>query len=142
MSRSQLARLSGVSESQIGNLEAQDVTPGRTTVIDLAGAFPAWDVDEALKLVDYGPLTEDERAELARIHSPREQLDRLLDELPPSVVYGLLVLVRSIVNPQVLPQADDGTEGDPERRGVQVHDVTPGSGDVLSAQRRVRRRPQ
>lgn len=142
MSRSKLARLSGVSESQIGNLETQGATPTRWTVIALAGSIPGWEVDDALRLVDEPPLTAGERAELAALTSPREQLDRLLDDLPASQVYGLLVLVRSVVNPQALPQVDGDTKDNFERRATQLQDVTPGSGDVLGAQRQIRRRPQ
>lgn len=142
MSREDLARLSGVAVVTLGRLEGKNPpNPRRNTVIDLAKAF-GWDVDETLRALQHEPLTGAERAELNRMDNSREQLDRLLDELPASVVYGFLVLARSIANPQALPQVDDDTKDNPERRGAQIQDVTPGSGDVLGAQRQIRRRPQ
>lgn len=139
MSRRDLAQRSGVSYGALDKLESPSPPrPRRSTAIDLATAVH-WDVDEALALLDYEPLSDDERAALAGINSPREQLDRLLDELPPSQVYGLLVLVRSMVNPQALPQADDDPGSTAAARPVHVQDVREGSGDYLGDRMREER---
>lgn len=136
LSRDALAQLSGVSAALIEKMEMRDPPPKprRTTVVDLARALE-WDVDEALTLVDYPPLTDTERAELTRINSPRAQLDRLLDELPPQQLVGLLGLVRSMLGlppPADEPDTEGGNPGD--RRRVHVQTVEAGSGDILGGQ--------
>lgn len=144
LARTALALRSGISAAAIEKIEMREppVEPERETVIDLARAL-SWDVDEALGTVGYEPITEDERAQLGRINSPREQLDRLLDELPAAVVTGLLALVRSILNPRAVPQDiedDSGSGGTNNPGGVNVQDVEPGSGDVLGVSHPVLRR--
>lgn len=126
---SRLAGLTGVSESQIGNIEVQGVTPGRTTVVDLAAAFGDWDVDEALRLAGYEPLSDDERAVLAKAGDPKAILDRLWPELSAVRQVAIVNLVRAIVDPQ--SPMPNGVEGDPAVNPadlVVVQEVTPGAG--------------
>lgn len=138
MSRKNLARLSGVSESQIGNLELQGATPTRQTVIDLARALPRWDIDDALSLVGYGQLTDDEHAELAQISSPRAQLDQILDDLPGPHQVALLGMLRAFLGLPPLGGTEDENPVKHHRR-VHVETVELGKGDILGEQRRARR---
>lgn len=124
LSRRDLAQRSGVSYGALDKLESPNPPrPRRSTAIDLARAID-WDVDEALALLDYKPLTDAERGGLSSVNTPREQLDRLIDELPLTQVAGLLALVRSIVHRQSLPADPDMGEE------VVIQPVTPGSGDT------------
>lgn len=137
LSRRDLAQRSGVSYGTVDKLESPDPPrPKRTTAIDLATALD-WDVAEALAMLGHEPLNEDERAGLVAVNSPREQLDRLLDDLTATQVTALLGLVRAIVHPQALPAQDVSGE-------VVIQPVTPGSGDtpehIAQPQRRGPRR--
>ena len=138
LSRAALAQRSGVSAPTIEKIEMGKSHPERETVIDLTRALNC-DIDEALGAVGYEPLTEEERAGLGRINSPREQLDRMLDELPPSQVYAFLVMARSILNPRALPQADDDPGNTAEQRPVHVQEVRRDSGDYLGDRMRKER---
>lgn len=103
LSRKSLETLSGVSESNISNLETRGTTPGRPTVIDLAGPL-RWPVDKALKAAGQPPLHDDELAMLARPipTSPRDvrrELLRLINELSDARVRALLQVARTMVDP-------------------------------------------
>lgn len=111
ISRSRLARLSGVSESQISNLETQEVEPHRPTVIALAAAVPNWDIDDALHIAGYEPLTDTERAEMAApAQDPRDEITEILPRLTDSRALALLYVARSMLDAETrVPAAFAGT---------------------------------
>lgn len=119
LSRTQLALMSGVSESQIGNLETRATEPKRTTVIDLATALPGWKVDHALALAGHTPLSLDERViEASRAAaSSRSELDRLWPQASPAQQEALLRTLATMVNPGI-PLLSAVTEADHYREGI------------------------
>lgn len=100
LSQEKLARLSGVSASQIGNIEVRGASAGRTTVIDLAIALGEWKLDAALQLAGHGPTTEDEIVILNRIRGARARLDRVWDDLTARQQWAVVEMVESIVDPK------------------------------------------
>lgn len=118
LSRRDLAQRSGVSYGALDKLESQNPPkPRRVTAIDLAIALD-WDVDDALAVLDYEPLSDDERAGLGNFNDLRTQLDRMWDELPLSQQAAIVALVRSILNPQAIPR--EASSPGPSRSDVNV----------------------
>jgi transcriptional regulator with XRE-family HTH domain len=124
LSRSRLETLSGVSESQIGNLETRGATPQRATVLDLAVPL-RWPIDEALELAGQAPLRSDEQAmlnqpDLGHPGTARRELLRIIETLSDDQVLALLHVVRTFRAQANPAQSATG-------RGVRV---TPGSGKI------------
>lgn len=84
LSRSELARRSGVAQATLERLEGKDPPqPRRATVIDLARALD-WAIDDTLAELGYEPLTDAERAELRqqqRSGDPLQELNRVWPQL-------------------------------------------------------------
>lgn len=100
LSQEKLAKLSGVSSSQIGNIEIRGSSAGRTTVIDLAAVFEDWDLDKALRLAGHGPMTKDELDILNRVSTARSRLDRVWDDLTARQQRAVVEIVQSIIDPR------------------------------------------
>lgn len=108
LSQEKLAKRSGVSASQIGNIEARGSSAGRTTVIDLVAAFRGeWDINEALRLAGHEPITGDELAILDHIANARVRLDRAWDDLTAPQQHAVAALVEAIVDPRSYVRSED-----------------------------------
>lgn len=141
-SQNEAADLAGVSRTLWRNLEdpSHPHRPRRPTVVKVARLL-RWDLEEAMRLAGHeDPPTAIELAEMNL--GPRDDLDRMLRNLTDSQVRALVAFIEVMLNPDAplrLTDDDDPENSNPGHvRPVVVQDVTPGAGDVLGAQQRVR----
>jgi len=113
LSRSDLARLSGVSASQIEKLEGRNPPdPKRPTVIDLAHAL-GLDIDRWLATLGHEPLSETARERLPKRDDPWPDLVEMWPRLTPAQKQAIVGLIRSFVGAKGRPNGEEGS-----------HDVT------------------
>lgn len=150
LSRARLSAMSGVSESQIGNLEVRDVQPQRTTVIDVAGVL-GWPVDDALGAARLKPLRADEREMLALRNntggpSPqgniRGDLKSVVDELSEARVVALYYVALAMSDPQALIPPPGGETPTGGSRGDDAIVMDASTGAAERRRQRLRREPE
>lgn len=111
MSQEALAARAGVSKSTVFRLgKPGQSAPSRTMAIDLAHAVGV-DVDEALALLGYGPVSDAERALLSPAGDPWLELEALRSSLTVSRLWALVHVARSMVDPAA-PMPSDGGPGE------------------------------
>lgn len=99
--RPALERMSGVSEDTIAKWESKNPprSPDRGNVINVVRALD-WEPNEALTLLGYRPMDEDERRFIRPPADPWEDLARMWPRLSGVLQEAIVRLVASVLQPQ------------------------------------------
>lgn len=139
LSQNEAADRAGVTRTLWRQMEDPErpYRPRRRSIVKVA-RFLGWDLQNALQLAGHPePPTDAELAEMRR--GPRDDLDQKLRLLNESQIRALDGIVEVMLNPNAPPRLDEDP-GNEEPRPVFIQEVQPGSGDILGAQHRVKRR--